>query len=114
MEEKEKHPLESLLETAEDYGRTSFELLKLKTLDKTSEVASGVVTNAIVILIISIFFLLLTTGVALWLGEVLGKLWYGFFAVAGFYGITGIVLYFLLNKWLKKVIGNFIIRHMLK
>jgi hypothetical protein len=114
MEERETHPLEPLLEEVEDYGKTVFELLKLKTLDKTSALASEIVINTFVIIIISMFFLVGTIGVALWLGEILGKSWYGFFAVAGFYGITGVVLYFFMNKWLKKVIGNFIIKHVLK
>jgi ABC-type multidrug transport system permease subunit len=114
MEEREKHPLEPLLEGAEDYGKTVFELLKLKTLDKTSTLASEIVINTSVIIIISMFFLVGTIGVSLWLGEILGKSWYGFFAVAGFYGIAGVVLYFFMNKWLKKVIGNFIIKHVLK
>ena len=114
MEEREKHPLETLLEGAEDYGKTSFELLKLKTVDKTSALASEIVINTSVIIIISMFFLLGTIGVALWLGEILGKLWYGFFAVAGLYGITGIVVYFFMNKWFKEVISNYIIKHFLK
>ncbi len=114
MEEREKHPLESLLEGAEDYGKSSFELFKLKTLDKTSALASAIVINAAILIIISMFFLVGTIGLALWLGEILGKPWYGFFTVAGIYGITGIVLYFFMNKWLKKVIGNIIIKHVLK
>jgi hypothetical protein len=114
MEGREKHPLEPLLEGAKDYGKTSFELIKLKSLDKTSALASAIVINATVLIIISMFFLVGTIGLALWLGEILGKSWYGFFTVAGFYGITGVVLYFFMNKWLKKVIGNLIIKHVLK
>jgi hypothetical protein len=114
MEEREKHPLEPLLESAEDYGKTSFELLKLKALDKTSGMASSIAINISVILIISMFILMGTIGVALWLGEIIGNLWYGFFAVAGFYGILAVVLYFFIYKWFKKVISNFIIKHVLK
>ena len=114
MEESEKHPLEPLLESAADYGKTSFELLKLKALDKTSGLASSISINIIVILIISMVIFAGTIGIALWLGEILGETWYGFFAVAGAYGILGTVLYFIINKWLKKVISNFIIKHVLK
>ena len=114
MEVREKHPLEPLLESAEDYGKTSFELLKLKALDKTSEMASSIAIFIVVILIISMIILIGTIGIALWLGEILGKTWYGFFSVAGAYGILGTVFYFFIYKWLKKVISNFIIKHVLK
>ena len=64
--------------------------------------------------IVGIFFLFLNLGLALWLGDILGKAFYGFLVVAGFYCVTGIVLHFLMHKWLKKVICNYIIRLLLK
>ena len=53
-------------------------------------------------------------GVAFWLGEMLGKIFYGFFIVAAFYLLMMTVVYFFMYKWLKKVIGNFIIKQLLK
>jgi hypothetical protein len=114
MEEREFHPLESLLESGEEFGRTSFELLKLKTLDKTTVLASGIVFNMVVILLFTLFFLMGTLGIALWLGEILGKLWYGFFIVAGFYAATGLVVYFFMREPIKNMVSNFIIKHVLK
>jgi predicted membrane-bound dolichyl-phosphate-mannose-protein mannosyltransferase len=114
MEEKEFHPLESLLESGEEFGKTSFELLKLKTLDKTTVLASGIVFNMAVFILFTIFFVMGTLGIALWLGEILGKLWYGFFIVAGFYAATGSVVYFFMRDWIKKVVSNSIIKHVLK
>jgi hypothetical protein len=113
MEEREFHPLESLLESGQEYGKTSFELLKLRALDKSSGLASGIVFNLVVIIILTLFFLMGTLGIALWLGEILGKIWLGFFAVAGFYAVTGLVVYFLMREWIKKVISNSIIKHVL-
>ncbi|MBK9389275.1 MAG: hypothetical protein IPN68_03450 [Bacteroidetes bacterium] len=114
MEGRKKHSIEPLLEKAEDYGQISFELLKLKTLDKISSLASSIVVDVTVVLIVSMFIIVGTIGASLWLGEILGKSWYGFFTVSGIYGITGIIFYFILKKWLKKVIGNLIIRNVLK
>ena len=114
MEEKGNNPLESLLEKSEEYGKTSLELLKLTALEKIAELTSSLVLNGTFIIIISVILIMGTIGLALWLGELLGKPWYGFFAVAGFYGIIGFVLYFLLNKWIKRVVGDLIIKHALK
>ena len=106
--------LELLIERATDYGKTSFELVKLKALDKTTDIVSSIIPLSVFILLISAFFLFLNLGIALWLGEVLGKLFYGFFIVAGFYILTGLIFHFLLNKWIKKLIGNYFVKRMLK
>jgi len=112
MEDK-SNSLESLLERGEEYGKTSLELLKLKVLDKSAEVFSTVVSRLTAIIIFFIFFLLGTIGISLWLGEILGKPWHGFLAVSAFYGITAIVVYFFLHKWLKKLVGDYIIKKVL-
>ncbi len=62
----------------------------------------------------AVFMLFLNLGLAFWLGEILGRTFYGFFVVAAFYGIAGIVLHFFMHEWLKKLIGNYFIKHVLK
>jgi phosphoglycerol transferase MdoB-like AlkP superfamily enzyme len=114
MEEKEYRPLESLFEKGEEFGKTSFELIKLQALDKSTIIASAVVFNIVVILLFSLFFLMATIGAAIWIGGILGQVWYGFFAVAGFYAIIWIVVYFFMHDWIKKIVSNSIIKHVLK
>ena len=106
--------LETLLERASEYSKTSFELVKLKTIDKTSEVVSTLVPHSVVVVLLASFFLFLNLGLALWLGEILGKTFYGFFLVAAFYILTGIFIHFFMHKWIKKMVGNYFIKRMLK
>lgn len=106
--------LESLLERATDFGKTSFELVKLKTLDKSTDIVSSLVPNSIVFVLIVTFMLFLNLGLALWLGDILGKIFYGFFVVAAFYILAGIVIHFFMHKWIKKLVGNYFIKLMLK
>jgi hypothetical protein len=106
--------IESLLERATEYARTSMELVKLKTLDKTSDVISSLIPHYVVLVFIALFIIFLNLGLALWLGEILGKTWLGFFVVAGFFVITGIFIHFFMHKWLKKIVGNFIVKQILK
>jgi hypothetical protein len=106
--------IESLLERATEYARTSFELVKLEAFDKTSDVISSLIPHFVVLVFIVSFILFFNLGLALWIGEILGKTWLGFFVVAGFYVITGIFIHFFMHKWLKKIIGNFIIKQILK
>jgi hypothetical protein len=51
-------------------------------------------------------------GIGLWLGEILGKIYFGFFALAAFYLITGLIIKIFMYKWIKKVVrDNFIKQH---
>jgi len=106
--------IESLLEKAADYGKTSLDLIKLKAIDKTTDAASTFIPHSFVFVFIAIFLIFLNLGLAFWLGEILGNIYFGFFVVAGFYGMIGIVLHFFLHKWIKKVICNYLIKNVLK
>lgn len=109
MEDKAT-PIESLFERAEAYGKTSLKLIKLKAIDKSSELLSTIMSWLIVVIVAALFFIILNIGIALWLGEILGKIYYGFFIVAGIYAVLGV--FFML--WAKKYINNTIISKMLK
>jgi hypothetical protein len=113
MEEK-ANLLELLLERATDYGKTSVELVKLKAIDKAADLVSSVIPLSVFILLISIFLLFLNLGIAFWLGEILGKVFYGFFIVAAFYIITGLIIRVFLNKWIKRLVGDYFIKRILK
>jgi sterol desaturase/sphingolipid hydroxylase (fatty acid hydroxylase superfamily) len=113
MEESSKL-IEGLLERATEYGKSSYELIKLKAIDKTSDVVSSVVPNYIILVIIGIILLFLNLGLALWLGAILGEIYYGFFIVSAFYVISGIVFYFFLHDPIKKLVCNFFIKQIFK
>lgn len=112
MEEKSQI-IETLIEKATDYGKTSIELIKLKALEKTSDAVSSFVPQIVVFFLFASFLLLINIGLAIWLGEIFGEISYGFFAVGAFYGLLSILLHFFLNKWLKKIIRNNIIKLLL-
>jgi len=106
--------MESLLERATEYGKTSYELVKLKALDKTSDVVSTILPHTLVFVLIASFMIFFNLGLAFWLGVILGNVYIGFFVVAAFYGISAIVLHFFMHKWLKKHIGEYFIKQLLK
>lgn len=106
--------IESLFEKAEAYGKTTFELSKLKLLETTNIVVTSLIARLGVIIMIAMFSFVLSIAISLWLGDLLGKAYYGFFIVAGFYLIAGIVLYFFLHSWVKKPISELIIKQALQ
>jgi hypothetical protein len=113
MEDNSKS-IESLIEGVTDFSKTSFELAKLKTLEKSSDVASSMIPHSIVFVLFASFMLFANFGLAFWLGEILGNTYYGFFVVAGFYVISGLVLHFFFHKRIKNLIWNSIIKQVLK
>jgi hypothetical protein len=102
-----------LLERLETYLKTSIQLLKLRALETSIAMSATLLTRLSVALISLLFLLLFSIGVALYLGEMLGKIYYGFFSVAGFYLLTGLVFHRFLHQWIRKPVGNFIITHSL-
>lgn len=112
--EENKQLLESLVERATNYGKTCFELVKLRTVDKTSDVVSSVIPYAFVLILAASFTIFLNFGLAIWLGELTGKLYYGFFIIAAFYVLAGIIAHFFMHKPLKKNIRNFVIKKLLE
>lgn len=106
--------IESLIEKGEQYGKTTIELLKLKTLDKSADVASTLISWSIVIVFAVLFFLILNIGVALWIGELLGKSYYGFFAVSGFYALLALIFAIFRKQFIKRPVNNSIITQVLE
>jgi hypothetical protein len=106
--------LESLLDKAKEYGITTFELAKLKAVDKATDIVSSFVPSLIFLILTATFLLFLNLGVALWLGEILEKTFYGFFIVAGFYIILGLIIRFFLHDWFKRMVGDYFVKHILK
>jgi hypothetical protein len=106
--------VESLLESVNEYGKVSYELVKLKALDKTSDVVSSFISHSFVVVLIASFTLFFNLGIALWLGEIFGNISYGFFAVAAFYIISALLIHFFLHNWFKRIAGNYFIQKVLK
>jgi phosphoglycerol transferase MdoB-like AlkP superfamily enzyme len=111
--EQQENLIESLIEKGEQYGKTTLELIKLKALDKSADVTSTLASWIIVVVLIVLFFLILNIGIALWIGELIGKAYLGFFAVAGFYGLLALILGVFREKLVKKPVNNSIISQVL-
>ncbi len=99
----------NLYEKAENYTKTSLELIKLKTVAAAADVLSTLTSRIAVGAVVAFFTLFLNIGISLWVGKVLGEYYYGFFIVALFYLIVAILMHTLQHKIIKTPIGNMII-----
>jgi len=103
--EPNKNQFETLLERAEEYSNTTIKLYKHKAIETSAEVVSTSVSKLTFIVIFAIAAFILSIGIAMWLGELAGKMYYGFFIVAGIYTIVGFVFY-LRRQAIKQRVGD--------
>lgn len=109
-----KENIESLFESVKDYSKTNLDLFKLKAADRSAEIIYSAIAAVVVGVVATIFFAILSVGVALLLGEWLGKTYYGFFVLSGFYLIAGIILYAFRKKIFKEPITNSLLKKLFK
>ncbi|WP_310556960.1 hypothetical protein [Flavobacterium sp.] len=102
--------LETLFEKTTVYVKTSIELYKLEAVSCLANIISSIAVRLIVFFVFVLFSFFLNIGMALFLGEWLGKVYYGFFAMALIYIFLAILFLLFQNQLIKNPICNFIIR----
>lgn len=112
--ETTRENIQSLYGDAKDYLKNKAELWKLTMIDKTSETVSSIVEKVIIFFIGIIFFILLNIAIALLIGYWLNQSFWGFFILAGFYGIVGLVIHLSKDKLIKTPIINSLIQKFVK
>jgi hypothetical protein len=110
MENQEKL-VTPLFEKIREYGETSYELIKLKTVEKIVRLFSGVVTRMIIITAFCLFLIFLSIALAICLGQICGEMYMGFAWVGLGYGFLGGVLVLFLKKRLKKGIADAMVKN---
>ena len=112
--QEEPTDIDILLSDAGDFIETRTTLWKLKTIESLADVSGELVAGLAMIVITSFVVILFSIGVALWLGELLGKSYYGFFVMGGFYTVVALIILARRQRWLKDTFSNMLIRKILK
>ncbi len=105
--------IDPLMDRIETYGKTTLELSKLKALKAGIVVTTSLVSRLSVIVMILLSVLVFSIGIALFLGDLLGKSYYGFFIVASFYLLIGVISHLFLDKWIRRPIGDMLVSEIL-
>ncbi len=111
--ENQSDTITPIFERLQEYGKTSYELIKLRTVEKTVRFLSNLASRTVVILVTSMFLMFLSIGLAIWFGQMFGEVYLGFLCVAGLYGLVGVILFFFLKNWLRKKFSNAMITSLL-
>lgn len=105
--------LEELFTKLKDYAETRVDLVKLIAINKVSGFLSTVISMIILLMIFFTTILCISLGLAIWIGQLLGATYYGFFIIAGLYLIIGLVLYANRGNILKSPVSNRLIKEMM-
>lgn len=112
--EKSNTPVEKLIEKVENYSKTSIELCKYNAVYKSAEIFSTLITKLVIIIALAVFCMLTNIGLSIWIGNLIGQIYFGFFILAFIYLLIAILLYYFRYDWIKKPVSNFIINKLLK
>jgi hypothetical protein len=100
--ENRPHILDPIMEKLENYSKSSIELVQLKVIEKVAKFAAIVYANVILTIILVLFICFTNMGISIWLGTLFEEMYLGFFCVAGFYGILGLIYFIFGFKFQKK------------
>jgi len=106
--------IENLISATGEYVETKTQLIKYQAIDKISDAVSSMVSGLALLIAGVFFFLILNIGLSILAGQWLGQIYYGFFLIAGFYALAGLLCYVFRKKWFKKPIANLLIQKLLK
>jgi uncharacterized protein (DUF983 family) len=106
--------IEMVYAKIEDLVSNQQEIIKLKVYSKSADMATFLVMKIIMFVVVGLFVLFLNIGLSIWLGEILGETYYGFFALAGFYAIAALIIKTFLYRNIEHKINNFFLFKILK
>jgi hypothetical protein len=106
--------IEDFVSKAGDLAETKAELWKLGAADKISETVSSLLSVIAIAVLIGLSIIILSFGIAFWIGTEMGQLSYGFFIVGGFYLFIGLLVFLFRHTWIKTPISNLVINKIIK
>ncbi|MBK9731761.1 MAG: hypothetical protein IPO83_10830 [Chitinophagaceae bacterium] len=101
---------EELLHELKEYIALRIRIGQLIFSNKSSIVASSLITYMIIFMLAFFFILVLTIGLSLWISTLFGKWFIGFLIMAGIYLFLGVIIYSFRNKWIRQPMNDLIVK----
>jgi hypothetical protein len=102
------HPVVSMLTEIRKYVETRIDLIQYKAIDKSAHLASSVISNVVLLFASFLVIFMLLSGLAFFVGDILGKTYYGFFAVGGFILLLVILMIVFRRRLLNSITDSII------
>ena len=111
---KNDSSISELFDLVNSYADTRIDLMKMKAANKATEVVSSILSRMIVVCIFVVAFAMLSIGLSIYLGRLLGATEYGFFAVGGFAIVVGGIFYASRHKLVKAPLSSALLKKAFK
>ena len=100
--------IEQIVSKAGDLAETKMEIWKLRAAGRISETVSSLISLIAIIILAGAALIILSFGVAFWIGKELDNTSYGFFIVGGFYALIGLMVFIFRKDLIKAPLSNLI------
>lgn len=107
--ENQENLITPLFEKIQEYGNTSYELVKLRTVEKTVGFLSRVASGMVILLVVCMVLLFSGVALAIWLGQLAGEMYVGFAWVALIYVFLGGMTLLFFRKWMRRKFADFMV-----
>lgn len=114
MMESPGNHVDTVLQSAQAYGRATVELLKLKSVQKISRNGSALAVRIVLLVLSGVSILFLSIALALWLGTLLESTTLGFLIVGGGYALLCLLMATVLKPWLRRIVSDSMIEELLQ
>lgn len=109
-----KHEDDGLITKLKEYAQIRKDLALLTLTEKGSHAVASLLSGSILVLLGLLVFFFGSLALGFFLSEMIGNTYAGFFIIAGFYLLLGIIIYLIKDKHIEKPIINRIIKKVFK
>ncbi|MFN4314110.1 MAG: phage holin family protein [Chitinophagaceae bacterium] len=107
-----KTSLENLAADLRAYADARLALMKLKAAEKISGLAGRFIAGLVLLVSLILFFSFVSVGLALLLGEWLGRPWLGFVLLGGLFLIIGLLIWWVRRPLIQRPVMNSMIQEL--
>jgi hypothetical protein len=109
MNERISDEINEVKDDFEEYANAKLDMVKLHAAENLSRFFSGMIVKMVMFYLFFFVLLFISLAIAFWLDRLLDSNGYGFFIVAGFYLIAGLLFYALRRVFVERpIIQSFV------
>lgn len=112
--QEEKEAQNTLFEEIKDYLSVRSKIFSLQVAETAANVIANLISNAAALLFFVIFFIFASVGLAFLVAQWVGNTAGGFFIVAAFYLLIGVVIWMIKGDYIERPLTNIFIRNFFK
>ncbi|QEC51789.1 putative superfamily III holin-X [Anseongella ginsenosidimutans] len=112
--QEEKEAESTLFEEVKEYISVRSKIFSLQVAESAASLVSNLISNGAALLFFIIFFVFASIGLAFLVAQWVGNTAGGFFIVAAFYLLIGVIIWMIKDNYIERPLTNIFIRNLFK